>query len=111
MFFKEEFEEEFRRRVMTGYFSGSKGRTRKVSGRVDCRAAEECAGKRQKLGSQGAGEDGTRRFQLQKTYGVGENLRTISVPESSVLSCDVGCDVVSSVETNFQQTNFQQEQV
>ena len=47
------------------------------------------------------GEDGTRRFQLQKTHGVGENLRTIPVPENSVLSCDVGRDVVSSVGTTF----------
>ena len=68
---------------------------------MDDRAAEECAGKRQKIGSQGAGEDGTRRFHFQKTHGVGENLRTIPVPESSVLRCDVGRDVVSSVETTL----------
>ena len=77
---QEEFEEEFRQRGDDWILQWQQGRTRKVSGRMDCRAAEESAGKRQKLGSQGAGEDGTRRFQLQKTYGVGENLRTIPVP-------------------------------
>ena len=32
---------------------------------------------------------------------MGENSRPIPVPESGVLSGDVGCDVVSSVETTF----------
>ena len=47
------------------------------------------------------GEDGRGRFQLQETHGVGENFRPIPVPESGVLSGDVGRDVVSSVETTF----------
>ena len=34
---------------------------------------------------------------------MGENFRPIPVPENSILSCDVGRDVVSSVGSNFQQ--------
>ena len=99
---QEEFGEEFRRRVMTGYFSGSRREKFLVEWIV--KLAEESAGRRQKLGSQGAGEDGTRRLQLQKTHGVGE--RTIPVPESIVLSCDIGRDVISSVETTFSKQTF-----
>ena len=68
---------------------------------MDKRAAEESAGKRRSIGSQGVGENGRRRFQLQETHGVGENFRPIPVPESSVLRCDVERDVVSSVGTAF----------
>ena len=93
---QEEFEDEFKLRVMTGYFSGSSEGPEK----------EESAGRRQSIGSQRTGEDVRRRFQPQETHGVGENFRPIPVPENSVLSCDVGRDVVSSVETTFSNQTF-----
>ena len=47
-------------------------------------------------------EDGRIRFQLQETHGLGENFRPIAVSANSLfLSCDVGRDVVPSVETIF----------
>ena len=98
---QEEFEEEFRRRVMTGYSSGSTEGREKYLDEWKIELQKKVLGRRQSIGSQRTGEDGRRRFQLQETHGVGENLRPIPVPESGVLSGDVGRDVVSSVETTF----------
>ena len=77
---QEEFDEEFRRRVMTGYSSGStEGRKKYLD--------EWKIELQKKIGSQRTGEDGRRGFQLKETHGVGEDVRPIPVPENSVLSC------------------------
>ena len=74
---------------------------REILGLVDGRVEKESIGGRPSIASQGASEDGRRRFQFQEAHGVGENYRSIPVPESSVLNTAVGRDVVSSVETTF----------
>ena len=97
---QEELEEEFKRRVMTGYSSGS------TEGREKYLDEWKIALQKKALEGQRTGEDGRRRFQLQETHGVGENFRPIPVPENSVLSCDVGHDVVSSVGTTLSNQIF-----
>ena len=97
---QEELEEEFKRRVMTGYSSGS------TEGREKYLDEWKIALQKKALEGQRTGEDGRRRFQLQETHGVGENFRPIPVPENSVLSYDVGHDVVSSVGTTLSNQIF-----
>ena len=58
---QEEFEEEFKRKVMTGCSSGSPEEREKILGWVDGRVAKESVGGRPSIGSQGTSEDGRRR--------------------------------------------------
>ena len=98
---QEEFEEKFMRRVMTGYSSGSSEGREKYLDEWKIELQKKALEGDSRLEARETGENGTRRFQLQETHGVGENFRPITVPESSVLSCDVSRDVVSSVGTAF----------
>ena len=97
---QEEFEEEFKRRVMTGYSSGSPEGREKYTDEWMIELQKKAlegdsrleARERVKMGE----EDSSSRRRTEW-----ENFRPIPVPESGVLSCDVGRDVVSSVGTTF----------
>ena len=65
---QEDFEEQFRQKVMTGYNSGSIKGQEKCLDEWTVRVAEESTGGRPSTRSQGAGEDGRRRRQFQEAH-------------------------------------------
>ena len=74
---QEEFEEEFKRRVMTGYSSGSSEGREKYLDEWKTELQKKALEGDSRLEARETGEDGRRRFQLQETHGVGENFRPI----------------------------------
>ena len=70
---QEEFEEEFRRRVMTGYSSGSTEGREKYLDEWKTELQKKALEGDSRLEARDRVKMGERRFQFQETYGVGEN--------------------------------------
>ena len=103
---QEEFEEEFKPRVMTGYSSGStEGREKyldewKIELRKKALEGDSRSEARERV-KMGEEEDSSSRRRTEW-----ERIFDRSVPENSVLSCGVRRDVVSSVGTIFSNQTF-----